>query len=114
VRLFELIRRRSGKTVPQFARALGYERQHWHRLESGLVQGKLLRTFARAVVEAGLSGEEVLELLKGVIAESSGGPSPSAGGDSARPPSSCDPRANQDHPDVSESLTQARRMGTLT
>jgi transcriptional regulator with XRE-family HTH domain len=77
VRLFELIRKKSGKTIPQFARALGFERQHWHRLESGLVQGKLLRTFALAVVEAGLSGEEVLEMLRGVAAESRGGIPPS-------------------------------------
>jgi hypothetical protein len=69
VRLFELIRKRSGKTIPQFARALGYERQHWHRLESNLVQGKLLQTFARAVFEAGLTGDEVLELLAEVIRE---------------------------------------------
>jgi hypothetical protein len=69
VRLFESIRKRSGKTIPQFARALGYERQHWHRLESNLVQGKLLQTFARAVFEAGLTGDEVLELLAEVIHE---------------------------------------------
>jgi hypothetical protein len=74
VRLFESIRRRSGKTIPQFARALGYERQHWHRLESNLVQGKLLQTFARAVFEAGLTGDEVLELLREVIAETAGAP----------------------------------------
>lgn len=82
MRLFEVIRKRSGKTVPQFARALGYERQHWHRLESGLVQGKLLQTFARAVVEAGLSGDEVLALLKETVGEPGGRRTPPTSGDS--------------------------------
>lgn len=96
MRLFELIRKRSGMTVPQFARALGYERQHWHRLESGLVQGKLLRTFARAVVAAGLSGDEVLALLKGALGEPDGGPVPRAGGRPGRDTPRVAPRADVD------------------
>jgi hypothetical protein len=113
VRLFELIRKRSGKTVPQFARALGYERQHWHRLESSLVQGKLLRTFARAVVEAGLSGDDVLELLKGVIAEAGGGPTNPADAHSTRQGAVFrDGRDDGDDTGVNRPLPQARRTGT--
>lgn len=111
MRLFELIRKRSGKTVPQFARALGYERQHWHRLESALVQGKLLRTFARAVVEAGLSGDEVLELLKEALGEPDAGP---AAPTSGRPRRSTPRVATRDDGDDAgeQPATRTRRTGT--
>jgi hypothetical protein len=111
VRLFELIRKRSGKTVPQFARALGYERQHWHRLESALVQGKLLQTFARAVVEAGMSGDEVLELLKEAIGEPDGGQAPPTGGRAGRVTPRVAPREDGDGADE-QPATGARRTGT--
>ena len=110
MRLFELIRKRSGKTVPQFARALGFERQHWHRLESGLVQGKLLRTFARAVVEAGLSGDEVLELLRGALDEPDGGQVPATGGRPGRATPQGAPR--EDGGADEQPARRTRRAGT--
>jgi hypothetical protein len=112
VRLFELIRKRSGKSVPQFARALGYERQHWHRLESNLVQGKLLRTFACAVLEAGLSGDEVLELLKGVIAEAGEGTTPADAHSTRQGAVFRDGRDDGDDAGINRPLPQARRTGT--
>ena len=76
MQLFQAVRKRSGRSIAQFAQSLGLKRQHWHRLESELVQGKLLRTFARAVVAAGLTAEEVMGLLREAAGEPEAPPRP--------------------------------------